>query len=590
MYHRLLFVIAFVFGVAVVSAVSESQEGKLMILVNPEHAQIYIDGKPSGDGSQILSLPVGTHTIAAYNYGYAPQSREVSIQEGKNPKVDFKLQRVTPTALLGPRGRIQIEGAPRAAIFLNGKSPGYFVGHGDEFNNNFMSWQQLIVPPGTYEMTVVDKGKEIWSGPVTVAQNQRVIVDVSKGGQQKVKRWSEGEEQKAFPRSNNDFLGNTVVAVAPVSGEFKAEQTKLNCGDSTRLVWSSAETVEAQINDASNTAKNLPPSGDMVSRPKKTTTYAFEATGPGGVVKSDATVDVNTAVQANLEASPADVRYRKIGDKVVQQGSSTLTWNTSNTDSISLDPGGAVTATGTQSIQPVPKQTAEGPLDETVTYTLLAKNECGGSETRTAAVHVIGSIEPIPKVPLASVFFPTGYPGQRHPDIGLVQSQQTLLSDAAAGFKAYLEYDPDARLQIVGYADERDSKSRNQALSERRVARVKQQLVSIGVPVDKIDILAHGKDQPLSATTVKSLEQENPNKRRMRDLQATTWAYNRRVDLLLVPKGAEAVQSSRFFPHHVSEATLLRSPEWQSRRAVEKAQGAEAVKTTSLTHVPAGHL
>lgn len=590
MYRCLVFIITFAFSAAVCAGASDSQEGKLMVLVKPDHAYIFVDDKPLGDGSRLIRLPAGTHTVAAYNYGYAPQSREVSVQPGKNPKIEFKLQRVAARNVVGPQGRIQIEGASRAAVFLNGKSPGYFVGHGDEFNNNVFSWQQLMVPAGTYELTIMDRDREIWSGPVTVTPHQRVIVDVANNGQQKVKKWHEGEESKSFPRSKTDIFGNTTVAVAPVSGQFKAEQTKLNCGDSTRLVWSSAETVEAQISDGSEHTQALPPSGDLAARPTKTTTYAFRATGPGGVVESQAPVEVNSTVQANLEASPPEIRYRKIGDKVVQHDSSTLAWNSSNSDSITLDPGGIVTATGDQAVQPAPEQTAEGPVDETVTYTLVAKNECGGSATRTATIHMIGSIEPIPNVLLASVFFPTGYPDRRHPDAGLVRSQQLALSEAAKGFLAYLEYDPDARMQIVGYADERDSRVLNQALSQRRVTRVQQYLIAAGIPSKKIDVAAYGKDWPLSAATVKSLEQENPNQRLLRNRRATVWAYNRRVDLVMVPKGAPPVQSVRFFPHNVSEAVLLYSPAGQNLRAVEKAQNSGATRTTtSLNSVPTGH-
>ncbi len=589
MYRLLILLVVLALGFATLAGASEPQEGKLMIVVKPHQAYIFVDGKPFGGGSQMIRLPAGSHTIAAYNYGYTPQSRDVSVQAGNNAKIEFKLERVTEANVMGPRGRIQIEGASRAAVFLNGKKPGYFVGHGDEFNNNFVAWQQLIVPPGTYQLTVTDKNKEIWSGPVTVAENQRVIVDVSKGGQQKVKRWSEGEDLKAFPRFKTDFFANTVVAVAPVTGEFKAEQTKLNCGETTRLVWSSRETVDAHIADGSEQAKDLPPSGDLTARPLKTTTYAFRAVGPGGVVESNTTVDVNTAVQATLEASPAQIPYRKIGDKVLMQGSSTLNWNTSNSDAITLDPGGVVTATGTQTVQPVPKQTSTGPVDETVTYTLVAKNECGGEKTQTATVHLVGSIGPVPNDKFSSVFFPTGYPTLRHPGVGLVGSQQMSLSQAAMAFKAYLEYDPDARIEIAGYADERGSKTRNLALSQRRVARVQQFLVTAGIPSDKIGVTAHGEDQPLTVAVVKSREQENPNKGAIRNWQVRTWAYNRRVDLTLIPKGAEQVPSVRFFPHQASDASLLHNPAWPSVRAVQKAGGNGALETTtSLTGAPTG--
>ena len=60
--------------------------------------------------------------------------------------------------------------------------------------------------------------------------------------------------------------------------------------------------------------------------------------------------------------------------------------------------------------RPNPKKTDLGPVDETNTYTLNATNVCGGSTTQTAAVHITGSIEPVPTVVLYSIFYPTDYP------------------------------------------------------------------------------------------------------------------------------------------------------------------------------------
>lgn len=78
----------------------------------------------------------------------------------------------------GPSGLIQIRGAQRAAVLLNGKSPEYTVGHGD-IPNNHVGWaQQLAVPAGTHELTLNYKGKELWSGKVNVPVNKRVIIYV----------------------------------------------------------------------------------------------------------------------------------------------------------------------------------------------------------------------------------------------------------------------------------------------------------------------------------------------------------------------------------------------------------------------------
>jgi hypothetical protein len=165
------------------------------------------------------------------------------------------------------------------------------------------------------------------------------------------------------------------------------------------------------------------------------------------------------------------------------------------------------------------------------------------------------------------VFFPTGHPDQRHPEGGLLQSQQQALAQMAAGFKAYLEYDPDARLSVVGNTDERDSNARNKPLSERRANRVKQYLVSQGIPEAKIETIAQGKDHQLDVATVKRLHEQNPSKpsKPLGNVQDLVWAYNRRVDLVLLPKGE---QSTQYFPAAAAEAKLLFSSGWPEGRDI----------------------
>ena len=545
-----------------------AQNSKLRVQVEPKQAYIFVDGTPFGDGARTIKLAAGHHTVGVYNYGFTSQVREVDVQPGTITGLEFKLSPVGGE-VKGPWGRIQIESASRAAVLLTGKSPDYFVGHGDEFNHGgaFLPCcrQELIVPPGAYPVTIVNKDRILWSGTVKVNANERVIVNAG-NGTQKVKPWPQGGSIESSPRFKAGTASAT-VAVAPVSGSLAAAPNSINCGDSANLNWITADTVERSIVSGGQTAPQSAPSGEVSYKPLQTTTYTLQASGPGGTVSSDTTVNVNTAVTSSLQASQAEVRYRRIGDKVVEQGTTNLAWNTSNASSVSIDPLGSVPSSDTRSLKAEPKQQGQGSVNEVQTYTLTAKNECGGSDTQTATVRIVGSIEPIPDTSLASVFFSTGHPDRRHPDGGLMPSQKEVLSKTAEGFKAYLEYDPDARLTIVGNTDERDSNARNKPLSERRANRVKQYLVSLGVPESKIDIVAQGKDHPLDAKTVKELDQQNTNKptKALGTFQELVWAYNRRVDLVMQPTGA---QSSQFYPGTAPEAQLLFDSQWPSGKDI----------------------
>jgi hypothetical protein len=256
-----------------------------------------------------------------------------------------------------------------------------------------------------------------------------------------------------------------------------------------------------------------------------------------------------------------------------------LNWTASNADSASIDGIGTVGTKGGQGVKPVPRQSINGLVDENVAYTFTAKNVCGGSETRTANFHITGMIEAVPEVPLASVFFPTGYPEEKHPQIGLLRSQQDVLGKTAHGMQRYLIYDPEARITLTAHADLRGSATMNQSLSERRANRVKIGLVSRGVPEDKIDIVAVGERQNLSRTEVLKLHDENPNKPSFatRNSRALVWAYNRRVDVTLLPTGQK---STPFFPGNADDAKLLFRSGWQGRRSVEKAGESSATESS----------
>ena len=313
----------------------------------------------------------------------------------------------------------------------------------------------------------------------------------------------------------------------------------------------------------------VPTTGERAISPRQTTAYELTATGPGGVTKPSATVEVNPVVQSSLTASPTEIRYRRIGDKVIEQGNTTLNWSLSNADAASLGTLGSVDASGTKSLTLSPTQTANGPVDEEFKYTLTATNVCGGSDAKTVAVHLKGSIEPIPTVLLRSVFFPTDYPTKKYPELGLVRSQQEALTSLASGFKQYLEYDPNAKLLLDAYADERGEEKYNQALSELRAQRVKEFLVSQGIAADKIASAANGEENLLDKAMVIDLQTRNPNQpqeTRIRNFRATWLAYNRRVDIVLLPTNAGSV---RFYPDQAADSEILWQRPKPARSVVE---------------------
>lgn len=572
---------AMLFTAAPVFAQSSAGNGKLHIHVTPKQAYVFVDGKAVRDGTQTIRLSTGTHKIGVYNYGYVAKVQDVQIQSGVQTDLNVALQ-ASGDKVSGPFSDIEFKGHPRAAVLLNGTTPDYFVGHVDEFDWDWIWHQQLLVKPGTYQVTVTREGSTIWSGPVTAKAGQRVIVHLDKSGAITTKNWKQGLTMGPQPRFHAG-VASAIVPISPVTAQLSAQNPNLSCGQSTNLNWKTADAASISITDLGN----VPAQGDRSVSPTKNTTYELTAEGPGGKATQDVTVDVNTQPKATISLSQPEVHYHQVGDKVEEDESTTVNWSASGANSVMVEPINSHAMSGSQTIEPKPKQTTVGPINEDITYTLTASNACGGSATQTATLHMTGSIDPPPPITIASVFYPTNYPLRRHPKVGLVRSEEHTLSTLATNFENYTQYEKKANLKVVAHADVRGSRRYNKELTERRAEVVKNFLVAHGVSADIISTEAMGKDQQLDRKKVEMLQTKNPNKPEKwmkRDKHATWLAYNRRVDIVLEPQGQ---QSTEAYPDTAPDAHILWARKEPGLKRVENAAKTSVSVAQARTN-PAG--
>jgi outer membrane protein OmpA-like peptidoglycan-associated protein len=180
------------------------------------------------------------------------------------------------------------------------------------------------------------------------------------------------------------------------------------------------------------------------------------------------------------------------------------------------------------------------------------------------------------RLALHSVYFATAKPTVKEPSGGLVKSQEATLEALATDFKKYLEVKPDTHLTLEGHADVRGSVPYNQALSERRVARVKSFLVERGVPEANLETKALGDQHNLTAEEVKASVEQNPDltkeerARVLRNIQVIKWASNRRVDITL-NTGGQTETSVRTYPFNATDSLTLIG----GREAAKKAPAAK---------------
>ena len=576
-FHRLLSVIVLFLAIQLLGAAPLLAKcGHLKLRVTPKQAYVFIDDAPLGWGSGDYWADPGEHTLAVYNYGYKPYTSKFTAEAGKTTSLTVALEAI-PGDVPGPWGRIQLKGPGGAAVLLNGKTEDFFVGNVGEFTGGK---RQLLVPPGDYQLTVLDCcSGEVYSGPISVAENQRTVLPLANAAGKQTVDWPQGKGLGSQPRFKAE--GSSVaVAVAKPTAQISSASAQIECKGSTQLKWSATDAPRVEISGIGPVAA----SGEQTVQPAQTTAYKLTATGPGGVASSDATVNVNTNIQSSLSVSPAEIRYHKVGDKVEEQGSATVSWSAPGADTASLDPFGSVSLTGNRTVQATPSKTEFGPVDETLTYTFRSSNACGGSDTKTASLHLVGSIDRggpsastlETKLTLNSIYFPYNLPTVADPQGGLVPSEARRIGEVSDTFKQYLQLRPEAHLILEAHADHRGTSEYNKALSQRRADRVKSSLVENGIPAANIETHALGKEENLKDQEVITLLEQNPNvtpedrKRVRRSLTTFRMANNRRVDVRLSTTGQTSL---RYFPYNSDDLkVLLGEPKSAGKKTPAKKQ------------------
>jgi YVTN family beta-propeller protein len=165
-------------------------------------------------------------------------------------------------------------------------------------------------------------------------------------------------------RTVTDHVTITVYQHPTVS--ITADSQAIIQGDEVTISWTSANADTVFMDWMGG---NVEASGSFIDTPWETTTYTVTATGPGGTATESVTVTVYEPPDVTISAHPSTIYVGQ---------SSTLTWDSSNADHVSIDNGiGDVDAGGTLTVSPA----------QTTTYTITATGP-GGTITDSATVTV----------------------------------------------------------------------------------------------------------------------------------------------------------------------------------------------------------
>ena len=208
-------------------------------------------------------------------------------------------------------------------------------------------------------------------------------------------------------------------------------------------------------------------------------------------------------------ATPLSVRINSFtGEpRSIERGqAATLRWSVGNSTDISIDQGlGAVAANGSRQVFP----------SQTTTYTLTAKGG-GNQDTRSVTIEVSSSIPPPPTRPEVAKTSPIETLAREAQDVYFdydkndirADGRDTLTKDADV-IKRILQADPGFTIVIEGHCDERGSEEYNLALGDRRALAVKEFLVQLGVPDDRLKTISFGKERPTCTEENEACYQRN---------------------------------------------------------------------------------
>ncbi len=195
-------------------------------------------------------------------------------------------------------------------------------------------------------------------------------------------------------------------AAPPVASSFTVSPAVITPGQSATLSWSVTGADSVRIDPS---VGNVPASGSQQVSPSSTTTYMLTASNSAGIITDSTTLSVTTYLSPGstyfgypvypapyVTGMPVIVSFAAYPPVITYGESSTLSWDVSGADTVSIDQGvGEVPLTGSMVVTPI----------NTTYFTLTATNS-SGSNYASALV----TVYPSNSYPTYPYMYPFQYP------------------------------------------------------------------------------------------------------------------------------------------------------------------------------------
>ena len=192
---------------------------------------------------------------------------------------------------------------------------------------------------------------------------------------------------------------------------------------------------------------------------------------------------------ASISASP---------DAITAGQQVTLTWNTTNATTSSIDGLGDVPTSGSRTVTP----------SSSTTYHLVARGDGGKAD---AYGRVTVNQPPIAAAPAPTMSEEEQFRANvkdiyfDYDKYSVRGGDEPVLSQDAAFLKSH----PEMKVVIGGYCDERGSDEYNLGLGQSRAASAEKALVTAGIPAGRIRVISYGKEKPFCTDDTESCWQQN---------------------------------------------------------------------------------